>query len=123
MPGPIALTGLQGFVQSEPELTPQEQQGGIVNAAHGLAFWEQPSPYPWESDMAGMGSEAVAPMEPYVGVGHLDDALPAGNITQDPTGDQTPYRTHAAPHPVMLSGRFGMENHRPKGSTDYLEQS
>jgi hypothetical protein len=126
VPGPTALTGLQGFVQSTPELTPQEQQGGIVNAAHGLAFWEQPSPYPWESNMAGMGSDAAAPIAPYVGVGHLDDSLPAGHITQDPVGDYAPYRTHAAPHPVMLSGAYGMENQRPNGpggSSDYLEQS
>jgi len=122
MPGPTALTGLQGFVQTDPQLTPFEQQGGPANPAHALGLWEQPSPYPWESSLDGIGGYNP-PMAPYVGVGDYPDELPAGNITQDPAGDRTPYRTHAAPNKVSLSGNFGMLNQRPRGSTEQLEQS
>lgn len=91
------VNGITGFVVSNPEAPPFEVQGGPADPSHGNPG-ETARPYPWE----------VVPMGPYPGSidplpGIVDDngsgtnALLAGQLSQDPTADQTPANDHAAP--------------------------
>lgn len=115
------LTGLQGYVNSQPEATAEEIQGSAANPAHEKNFWEEPEQYPWESAIAGFSGTTYPPVPPIAGVGDSPDTLAAGYLGQDPTGDYTP-RTHAAPWPKGLDGiRAG--NQQPHGNADYLQQS
>lgn len=95
MAPPTGISGITGYVISNPEAPPFEQQGGIADPRHGIPG-ESASPYPWEN----------VPMGPYPGLmrpidGMIDDnsdyGLPSGLLSQDPTGDQTPSNYNAAP--------------------------
>src|SRR5450755_3201066 len=124
MPSPVQLTGLQGFVNSAPEDTPFQVQGNPANPAHANAYWEEKEVYPWESGIDGLDASAK-PLDIYTeSIGEIPNATPAGMLGQDPTGDQTPYKTHAAPTPkgLLLNKAVG-PNHLPEGNAAYLEQS
>lgn len=98
------LTQLQGFVNSDPELSPLELHGGTVDPKHS-EWGEDEEPYPWVAyggawglDTYGSGGPAT---DELIGSPNGGEArtLPAGYQAQDPTGDQTPYRSHAGPFP------------------------
>jgi hypothetical protein len=117
MAGPQPITGMQRFrAVIQPEAPPESVHGGPSNPLHGH-FGEQSQPYPWE--------EFAGPHGPYgPAENELLSDLPesqtfaAGNITQDPSGDQTPYHSHAGP---MIKG---MEMDRgPQGNARVLAQS
>lgn len=112
-----ALAGLQGFTNPVPEATPEEIHGGTVNPAHGLTG-EVAQPYSWENE--AMGIFPHGPHGPEDGIITTTGVpvLSAGMLNQDPTSDQTPYRTHAAPWPK------GMETSvDPDATTRQLTQS
>ena len=102
MPSGIApLSGLRGFVDTNPEATAEERSGGVADPKHGAAG-EVARPFPYERSFPG------SPHGPY----GLDNQLlgddewycytePAGQLWQDPTADETPI-THAAPWPKGL---------------------
>jgi hypothetical protein len=121
MPGPVQLTGLQGFVNSNPEATPSEIQGYSANPAHAQNLWEQPEIYPWESGIDGLTASAD-PIPIFTdSIGDIPPEMPAGQLGQNPVADITP-RTHAAPWPKGLDGiRKG--NQQPEGTTEYLVDS
>lgn len=94
------LTGLTPTVGSytpDPELSPEEQQGGPADPRHGLPLLGLPPNYPWQV-LAG-----VAPHGPYGQeaqmIGTTEGWIPPAGIgDQDPRFDATPV-THAAPWP------------------------
>lgn len=119
------VNGITGFVVSNPESPPFEQQGGTVDPMH-KQWGETASPYPWE----------VVPMGPYPGLMNPIDgmietpsngySLPPGVMAQDPTSDQTP-TYHAAPYPNEGPNSIGPDQMdakgRHEGSTRQLLQS
>jgi hypothetical protein len=122
MPGPVQLTGLQGYVQQAPEADPTEVQGGSVNPNHARAFWAEPELYPWESGINGLDASSY-PIPIFTdSVGTLPEGEAAGDPRQDPGHDYTPYHTHAAPWPKGLDGiRKG--NQQPQGTSEFLDES
>jgi len=119
MPG-LALQPISGLAYGrhiiQPEADPHSMHGGPVDPKHGQ-IGETAEPYPW--------IEFIGPHGPY---GPAEDALlsdepesrtlPAGNMSQDPSGDATPYRTHGGPH---ITG-FRMDR-GPDGNAGVLAQS
>jgi hypothetical protein len=117
MAGPQPITGMSRFVATiGPEAPPEKMHGGPVKKAHSSPG-EQAQPYPWE--------EFAGPHGPYgPAENELLSDLPesqtfaAGTVNQDPSGDLTPYRTHAGPN------IRGMEMDRgPDGNARVLIQS
>jgi hypothetical protein len=93
------MAGLSGFVNSDPEADAFDVQGGPVNPAHAQ-FGEQSEPYSWESKAVGSAPRGpIGPENELLGEDPAAFTFAAGDITQDPTGDQTPYQTHAGPFP------------------------
>lgn len=102
----MALQGLQpleGYVNPDPEATPEERLGEPADPRHGELTG---GPYPWEA----------FPGEPHGPYG-LDNQLiggadivlladPAGQLAQDPTADLQPV-THAAPWPKGIPQGVG----------------
>lgn len=100
MPGPPQLTGIIGFSNAKPEATPEQIHGGPANPYHELVG-EQAVPYPWEAWAGSWGPPKAGPFGAENELlGDLPESMTfqAGQLGQDPTGDQTPYRTHAAPN-------------------------
>lgn len=117
MAGPTPVTGLPRFIAHiQPEAPPEKVHGGPADPLHGH-FGEQAQPYPWE--------EFAGPHGPYgPAENELLSDLPesqtfaAGTVGQDPTGDLTPYHTHAGPN------IRGMEMDRgPEGNARVLQMS
>ena len=94
-----------GFQDPEPEATPEEVHGGPVNLTH--AQWgEQAQPYSWESQLTNYHGR-TGPYGPENAMLGDEDALygmDEGQLHQDPQADMVPYRGHAAPMTVTLSG-------------------
>jgi hypothetical protein len=126
MAGPITgVNPITGFVISQPEAPPFQQQGGPVDIRHGGPLVAPEVP-PW----------LVIPMGPYPNVHNpYDDALdesksyagmPAGYLSQDKTADLQP-DTRAAPFPEEGPGSPTGEqvdvSERHAGSTRQLIQS
>jgi hypothetical protein len=102
MPGPVPVSGLQGFIAREDAfLSPAERYGGVADPSHG--HWgEEAEPYPWEA-YAGSWGIANTPLgaeNKLLGDEPESMTFAAGQLHQDPSADLTPYRTHAAPHPT-----------------------
>jgi hypothetical protein len=125
MANPNGLTGLQGlaqlqgFVNPDPEATAEEIHGGTADPKHG-AWGEEAEPYPWVAYGGAWGEDTYGPQGPDDGlVGESPEArtLAAGNQSQDPTGDATPY-THAGPFPRGRETSVG-----PDATSRQLEQS
>lgn len=101
------ITGITGFVDSNPEATPEQMHGGPADPRHGN-WGEVAEPYSWESQLTGF----TGPHGPYDNAYSTDDNVPifsAGNISQDPRGDFNPSvgqvgGSHAAPITRPLSG-------------------
>lgn len=126
------LTGLQGFEEIQPEADPAELQGGPANPKHE-DIGETARPYPWQSTMFG-----IDPSIPHGPYGPGEDALlgqpvgtlAAGELQQDPTGDETPYLGHAAPYPIESpsvpmadQSALGNWTNQQAGSSRQLEES
>jgi hypothetical protein len=93
------LTGLQGFVNAAPEAEPSDIQGGPANPQHAI-LGEDAEPYSWENLAYGtMPRGPFGPENELLGDLPESDTLGAGQLTDDPTADLTPYRTHAGPFP------------------------
>jgi hypothetical protein len=95
------VAGLQHQVDMQPEADAYQLHGGPADPAHGI-LGEQAEPYPWEAYAGSWGP----PRGPFGIENELlgDDsesgmAFGAGYLGQNPEGDQTPYRGHAAPFP------------------------
>lgn len=110
MPGVTPLTGLMGttgYVNENPEASPEQVHGGYVDAAHSN-WGEQAQPYPWQRPQDGM--QTHGPYGPQNGLlgdeSQATAAFAAGVITDDPTGDRNPYGPgqHAAPWPKNPMG-------------------
>lgn len=111
MAGPQGVTGIQGmegFIIQDPEAAPEDIHGGPANPYHAQ-YGEVAQPYPWQMQQYGGTYDVIDPVDGMIGM--YADVMPAGDITQDPTGDQTPY-THAAPWPKdpIGDGSVGPEN-------------
>lgn len=121
MPGPSALSGLQGFVNQSPEATPEQIQGGPANPAHQQSWWEEDEFSPLQSAISGytgtppIGLPVFADAADEIGEG--DASLPAGYLAQSPISDMTP-RTHAAPWPKGVE-----QSVSPDAVSRQLEQS
>lgn len=99
------LMGIEGFIVTNPEATPEQIHGGTVDPKH--AKWgEVAQPYPWQ--MTQYGPSYHGPYGPQNGL--LEDeidgtaALAAGTLDDDPTADKVPYYGHAAPWPKNNTG-------------------
>lgn len=114
------ITGLQGYISSDPEATPFEIQGGPVNPAHARPGEAAP-PYSWDAYQGALGTGPHGPYGPENELlGDLPEGLTlvAGMPSQDPLHDSTPYRTHGGPWPR------GMETSvHPDAVSRQLEQS
>jgi hypothetical protein len=99
------LMGIEGFTVDNPEAGAEEIHGKPVNPAHSQ-WGEVSEPYPWQ--MTQYGSTFHGPYGPENGL--LEDeldgtaALAAGVVSDDPTGDTTPYYGHASPWPKDPAG-------------------
>lgn len=119
MPGPVQIQGVQGFVKAEPEASAQIIHGSPVNPAHG-SVGEVASPYPWEAYGGSWGH----PTGPLGAENELLSDLPesqtfqAGQLYQDPSGDQTPFRTHAG---VVTRGFYNTTD--PVQSAEFRQQA
>lgn len=99
------MTGLRGFAFSQPEAPPEVVHGGPADPAHS-EWGEQAQPYSWESQLTNY-TGFTGPYGPENQLlGDTDDlhGMSAGTLGKDPYADLTPYRTHAAPTNVTLSG-------------------
>jgi hypothetical protein len=97
-----SVTGIQGFVNQNPQADAFEIQGSPVNPQHAV-LGEQAEPYPWENPAYGTQPHGpFGPENELLGDLPESETLAAGSITDDPTGDQTPYRTHGGPFPRGL---------------------
>lgn len=94
------LTGLQGFVNEQPQADAFEVHGDPANPAHGIVG-EQAVPYSWEAYAGSWGPPRgpFGPENELLGTPTEDETFQAGYLAQDPEGDQTPYLGHAAPFP------------------------
>lgn len=102
MSGPVPVTGLQGFITNPmPEATPEQRSGGPADPYHGNVG-EMDSPFPWEAYAGswGIANTPIGAENELLGDEPESMTFHAGYLAQDPTSDQTPYRTHAAPHPT-----------------------
>lgn len=109
--GLTAMGRVQGFTDTDPELTPAELHGGSVNPAHGNPG-EVASPYPWQAYGGALG-QPQGPLgveNELLGEPPEQETLVAGFLAQDPTGDQTPYHTHAGPFPRGRSTTISPED-------------
>lgn len=90
------VNGITGYIVSNPQATPFEQQGGIADPKH--AIWgEEASPYPWENVPMGPYPGLINPIDGIIGRdADSNFGIPAGSLSQDPTADVTP-STGAAP--------------------------
>lgn len=98
---------IRGFKDPEPEAPPEVVHGGPVDPKHG-EWGETAQPYSWQSQLTNYTGH----LGPY-GIenellGNTDDLAgePAGKLGHDPYGDLVPYRGHAAPMTVTLSGKL-----------------
>jgi hypothetical protein len=96
---------IRGFVAPEPEAPPEVVHGGPVNPFHGQ-WGETAQPYSWQSQLTNFSGHSG----PYglenalLGDEDVIEGEPAGQLGHDPYGDLVPYRGHAAPMTVTLSG-------------------
>lgn len=120
--GPAPITTLQGFRSSNPQAPPWEVQGGPADPAHALPG-EVATPYPWQAygGAMGLGSHGPYGIENEL-LGAVPPIFAAGQIEDDPQGDQTPYATHAAPWPKGLQ-QGELQGVGPGPTADKLVQS
>jgi hypothetical protein len=82
--------------------------------------------YPWASGIDGLDPSTI-PIPSYtesVGASPEEESSAAGQLGQDPTGDLTPYKTHAAPYPKgLVLNRLHGPDQLPEGNAAYLNQS
>jgi hypothetical protein len=123
MPNVPGVNGITGFVNSNPEAPPFEQQGGPADPLHGN-LGEQASPYPWQNVPMGPYPGSIDPLPGIVG--DYPDTIAAGQLADDPTADQTP-AYNAAPYPNEGPSSANAEQldvrGRAEGSTRQLLQS
>lgn len=96
---------IRGFNAPKPEAPPEVVHGSPANPAHG-EWGEAAQPYSWQSQLTNYtGHTGPYGIENEL-LGDEDalDGMPAGQLGHDPYGDLTPYRGHAAPMTVTLSG-------------------
>lgn len=111
------IVGVQAFRATQfPYAEPRQMQGDAVDPKHS-ATGEVAQPYPWQ-EFAGK----IGPFGPEIGL--LADEPPsqtltAGDMSQAPTLDHTPYRTHAGPH----IRKPKLDDRQPDGNADYLMAS
>jgi hypothetical protein len=94
--GVKGLTSVTGFVDNAAFATPEERLGNTADPRHGVAG-EQAAPYPWEQ----YPGESIGPLgldNQLLATDPSQEVLRAGEVYQDPTGDQQEY-TRAAPWP------------------------
>jgi hypothetical protein len=119
------VNGITGFIVSNPESPPFEQQGGTVHPMHSN-WGEKASPYPWEIVPMGPYPGLMNPIDGMIGQIHSSGSLAAGVLGQDPTADQTP-AYHAAPFPNEGPAAISAEQldvrGRAAGSTRQLLES
>jgi len=118
MAGPSPIQGLPNTrVVVQPEAPPEKVHGGPANEFHGNVG-ERAEPYPWE-EFAG----PHFPHEPADAamLGDLPESMTfaAGYLAQDPSGDQTPYHSHAGP----ITKGMPAADRDPEGTAEYLRQS
>lgn len=98
---------IRGFNAPEPEAPPEVVHGRSVNPAHGQ-WGEAAQPYSWQSQLTNYSGH-TGPYGLENGLLGDEEAIggePAGQLGHDPYGDLTPYRGHAAPMTVTLSGKL-----------------
>lgn len=119
------VNSITGYVISEPQAPPFEQQGRPVNPAHSN-WGEKASPYPWEVVPMGPYPGKISPVDGIVEQEDSQWSIPAGYLSQDPTADQTP-AYNAAPFPKegpLLPSPDQMDVHgRKEGSIRQLLES
>jgi hypothetical protein len=96
-----SLGSIRGFLNNNPEATPEEVHGGPVDEFHGHSG-EVADPSGWVAYGGAWGDHPIGPIGPeneLLGDPPENGTFRAGNLNQDPTGDETPYRTHAGPFP------------------------
>lgn len=96
---------LRGFNAPEPEATAEQVQGGPADPFHGQSG-EAAQPYSWQSQLmnyTGM-TGPQGPENQLLGNTAELEGLPEGQLGHDKYADLTPYRGHAAPTTVTLSG-------------------
>lgn len=99
MPGPAPIGPIRAIVRTSPEAPAEVIHGGPANPYHGQPG-EAAEPYPWEA-YAGSWGHPTGPLGAENELlGDTPDTMTfaAGMLSDDPTADHTPYRTHAAPH-------------------------
>ena len=124
----LGITGITGLntdrfrVVLQPEAAPAGVHGNAVDPKH-TQTGETAEPYPWIEFLGPHGPYGPAESDL---LSELPESrtLPAGEIVQDPSGDQTPYYTHGGPNiPGLLFNRETGPNHLPDGASSYLEKS
>jgi hypothetical protein len=118
------VSGVTGFIISNPQAPPEDISGGPANPYHGHPG-EQASPYPWLNFPMGPYPGLINPDDGIVGE-LTDGSIPAGIVSQDPTADLTP-AYHAAPFPnespaLPMADQFDSRGRR-EGSIRQLYQS
>lgn len=100
------MQGIRGYNLGDPEATPEEVHGRPVNPSHGQ-WGEEAQPYSWQSQLTNYSGHS-GPYGSEAGMYDTADysGLPAGELHQDPRADMVPYRGHAAPTNVTLSGKL-----------------
>jgi len=96
---------IRGFNDPEPQSPPEIVHGGPADPAHGN-WGEQAQPYSWQSQMFPYPGKTgpLGPENQLLGDEEALGGMDAGTLGHDPYGDFTPYRGHAAPTNVTLSG-------------------
>lgn len=96
-PGITPLSGIRGFVNPNPEATPEQRSGDVADPRHGTVG-EQATPLPYQRSFPGEPHGPYGLDNQLLGVEDYAYFTPAGQLFQDPTADETPL-THAAPWP------------------------
>jgi hypothetical protein len=118
MAGLAGISGIQGFIQAQPEASAEERQGGPADPSHARAYWAVPERMPWE-----LQAWSPTPASPVIDSGLPEEidlyCLPAGTGTDaTPYYGATPVRGHAAPWPKGVETSTG-----PDATARQLEQS
>jgi hypothetical protein len=124
MTGVPGVNPITGFVIANPEAPPFQVHGGPADPAHSNRG-ERARPYPWEYIPVGPYPGLMNPIDGIISTTGTA-SLPAGNLSEDPTGDQTP-AYHAAPYPnenpIAESADQVDITNRARGSTRQLLDS
>ena len=99
------MSGITGFVDPTPEATAEEVHGGPADPHHA-EVGDQAKPYAWQSQLSNYTGRTGPLGADNQLLGDEADLAgsPAGTLGSDPYSDLVPYRGHAAPMTVTLSG-------------------